>query len=818
MKIQRFVTWTVLTFFLIIGILSVGFFHVERSVTLRYLVFSLNQNLYDLEEEIADQLEQGRPDRIQSLLDHAAAIDDAIASVSVSLDGKTVAVSSSRSRTGTLIGEGYRPIERLAEEMVEENRLRYISEIEYFGNGEKAKVQLLIDLNGEFIFGRLNHIALIYGTLLFVVLAVFAIAAFMAVRRWLVRPLEEIAADAVNQKEGDKPYFIEEISSLRRTLVQAFGAMRLQQQHLSDALEETRYLDGILRTVADINQLLLTARTKEELMDQSCRRLSQHPGYELCHIAIFQNPFLSVKAFSNDPGKSLYPGMLIGLEDVSDPSVRAFTQNTTIVIRHLEAEKSLGNWYFIAEKGGYRSLIAIPLVASAQGEALGVITLYVKHDRGFESKEVAMLEELAGDIGFAVESFRQREQLNYHLTTDPTTDLPNRFSLAQALDHEAISGIAIINIDRFSDINEVYGVAIGDAILSGYGHWLAMKIAPHKEQIGLYKMGSDEYALVFFGEKEVKSWTFFLEGLIHLTQKESFMVEGIEIVLTVTIGVAPASEWTLEDAMAALKQAKVRRHSLEFFSHRSKREQENNIAWYKRIKEAIEESRIVPYYQPIVDNTTREVIKYEALIRLIDVDGKIISPFHFLEIAKKTKLYPELTKIMIEKVIEEFRYRPISVSLNLSTQDLINAELADFLEEKLQENKMASHLIFEILESEGIQNYADVSAFVERFKAIGCHFAIDDFGSGYSNFDHLLKLNIDTIKIDGGLIKNLPSDPNARIFVRHIADFARETGMKTVAEFVADEEIFRQVLDIGIDASQGYYFYEPSALPLNADV
>lgn len=815
MRIQRFVTWSVLAFFLVIGILSVGFYRVERAVALHYLVFCLNQNIFDLEEEIAARLEQERPDAIQAMLDQTAAIDDAISVVSISLDGKTVGVSSSRALRGTLIAEGYRPINELKEGLLDEKRLRYVSEREYFTHGERAKVQLLIDLDGGFIFGRLNHIAFSYGTVLFIVLAAFAAAAFWAVRRWLIRPLEEIALDAANQEETERAYIIEEISSLRRTLVQAFGSMRLQQRHLSDALEETRYLDGILRTVTDVNQFLLTAKTGGELMEQSCRRLSEHPGYELCHIALFEEPLLIVKAFSNDPGKSLYRGMPIALEDASDPSVRAFSKNTTVIIRHLEAEKSLGNWFFIAEKGGYRSLIAIPLVASSAGDAIGVITLYVKHDRGFESKEVAMLEELAGDIGFAVESFYQRERLNYHLTTDPTTDLPNRFSLSQALEHERISGVAIVNIDRFSDINEVYGVAIGDAILAGYGHWMEKKISPYKGRIGLYKMGSDEYALVFFGEGEIRDWIFFLEGLIHQTQKESFVVEGIEIVLTITVGVAPASDRALEDATATLKQAKGKRHSLEIFSHRSKQEQENNIAWYKRIKEAIEESRIIPYYQPIVDNASRRVIKYEALIRLIDVNGAVISPYHFLEIAKKTKLYPELTKMMVEKVIEEFRHRSVPVSLNLSTQDLTNPELADFLETHIRDNAMAELIIFEILESEGIENYTEVIAFVERFKAVGCRFAIDDFGSGYSNFDHLLKLNIDTIKIDGGLIKSLPSDPNARIFVRHIADFAREMGISTVAEFVASEEIHREVCAIGIDASQGYHFYEPEVFPID---
>ena len=249
---------------------------------------------------------------------------------------------------------------------------------------------------------------------------------------------------------------------------------------------------------------------------------------------------------------------------------------------------------------------------------------------------------------------------------------------------------------------------------------------------------------------------------------------------------------------------------MEIFSNESKQEQENNIAWYKRIKEAIEEKRIIPYFQPIVDNSNGNIIKYEALMRLLEKEGTPVSPYLFLEVAKKTKLYPELTKIMIEQVVSLFRGSSIPVSITLSIQDLTNSNLADYIEHLVTANKMEKLIIFEILESEGIENYDAVIEFVDRFKSIGCHFAIDDFGSGYSNFDHLLKLSIDTLKIDGSLIKNLPHDRNAQIFVKHICDFAHEMGIGVVAEFVANEDIFNQVKAIGIDASQGYYFYEPS--------
>lgn len=812
MKIQRFALVGVIGFIIATGVLSSSFYKIERVGMLRYLSEGINQGMFRLEEDIQKSLQQNRFETIQTLLDQASSIDRAMATLSLSLDAKTIAVSSSRSLVGKLIKEEYLPVSQISQGLIEGEHLHYSSELSYYTGVTKKRAILLVDLNEGFIFERLNHIAMFYALALFLFLGIAALAVLGAVRQLIIRPLERITARAQNQNGDQESHLIEELSILDETLCDSFRLMQTQQTDLKEALDESLYLDGILRTVADINQLLITSKSIEELLKHSCQRLAEHPGYELCHIALKEGNMLVLQAYSADPTGYLYPKMKISLDSaLNDPAIRAINENTVIVIEHLEYESSLESWRFIAERGQYGSMIALPLISAIDTLPIGVMTLYAKRLEGFEPKEIGMLEELAGDIGFAIRSFTQREQLHYHLTTDPITDLPNRFSLVEALKKNSLCGLAIINIDRFSDINEVYGVAIGDSILSGYGHWLRLKLISH-ENITLYKMGGDEYAIVATHCSDLSAFVQFLEELIVITQKESFVIDEIEIVLTITVGVSRASERVLEDATAALNQAKRYRHSLELFSTNAKREQENNIAWYKRIKEAIEESRVVPYFQPIVDNSSGRIIKYEALMRIIDRDGTIVSPYLFLEIAKKTKLYPELTKIMIDKVVQIFKHSALSVSLNLSTQDLTNPDLADYLERTIHENGIAKLMIFEILESEGIENYSTVSEFVDRFKSIGCRFAIDDFGSGYSNFDHLLKLNIDTLKIDGSLIKNLPHDRNAQIFVKHICDFAHEMGINVVAEFVANEEIYHQVKAIGIDASQGYYFYEPSAV------
>lgn len=236
---------------------------------------------------------------------------------------------------------------------------------------------------------------------------------------------------------------------------------------------------------------------------------------------------------------------------------------------------------------------------------------------------------------------------------------------------------------------------------------------------------------------------------------------------------------------------------------------ENNVKWTKKIQTAIRQDKIIPYYQPIVDNATGEYSKYEALVRLIDEEDKVISPFFFLEIAKRTKHYGTITQKVLEKSFEYFKECDLSVSVNLTIKDIMEPQTQKIIFDLLEKFGIGERVVFEIVESEGIENFESVIGFIKSAKECGCKIAIDDFGTGYSNFEYLLKLKADFIKIDGSLIKNLHKDHEAKILVSTIVNFSKQLGMQTIAEFVSDEKTFEIVKEMGIDYSQGYYFGEP---------
>lgn len=816
MKIHQFVIASVVVFLLTVGVLTQISYLYERSAILGYLISGIEQSIFRLEEEAKRILQtKGQTYRLQSILDRTSAIDPAIHELSISLDGKTVTYSSQRSQANKPISKHYVPMKQIGS-MADNRQEFYESEFRYFDGEKNHRVRLLIDVDYDYVYGQLDRLGWMFGIGLFFFMIITALFVVVGVKRFFLYPLKKIVLMVKTKSQANEHYFIEEFSGLSETIASTFHTMEEQQKRLKELLDESRYLDGILRTVADVNGYLVSSQNVHELSQKCCERLSIHAQYGICWIGIFEDNEMEVIGCTDEPSGLLHRGLKVNLNHLEElfvygPSVRAYEENRVVSMSYLQEDVPLALWSLLTDENNKGFLIALPLRARTDEKPFGVLTLYGFMPEGFLPKEVKMLEELAGDIGFAIHSYRQRDQLTHHLQIDSVTGLANRMLLIDALTNQTMCGLAILNIDRFGDINNVYGVAIGDEVLSEYGDWLVKKLEKISG-VGLFKLGSDEYALLFDENEKTENSISFLEYLIDKTAEESFVIKGIEVVLTITVGFDQKSAKVLENATKALKQAKLEHKSLLIFTPEmgAKKEQEKNIEWYREIKEALADNRIVPYYQPIVDTKTHKIVKYEALIRLIKKDGTVVPPFYFLEIAKKIRLYSSLTKMMIDKIFERFEGLEIKVSINLSNEDIVNAELVNYIEAAIVQRKIGQFIIFEILESEGITNYTEVSMFIERFRCLGCSFAIDDFGAGYSNFDHILKLNIDALKIDASLIKNLPHDHNSQIIVRHICEFAREMGMITIAEFVANEAIYQKVLELGIDLSQGYYFYEPN--------
>ncbi|MDP3588004.1 MAG: EAL domain-containing protein [Sulfuricurvum sp.] len=392
--------------------------------------------------------------------------------------------------------------------------------------------------------------------------------------------------------------------------------------------------------------------------------------------------------------------------------------------------------------------------------------------------------------------------------TDRLTGLPNRYKLQEKLLKGEIMALAIVNIDDFKEVNDFFGISIGDEMLVQVSSWL------NELSSTCYRLGSDEFALTFYDLLDQAEVEHRLLMLIKLLDEKTFMVKEETLNIRVTIGVALGSEKVLTRADIALHHAKENNKQIAFYNQNEGVEEHYraNLTMASHVRRALFEHRIICYYQPIVNLETGTVDKYETLVRMIDEEGNIVPPMEFLPIAKKTKLYPQITLEVVYQACTLFANRKEEFSINLSDSDIRNPHTVSEIIKTIRKTGTAPRVVFEILESEGIENYDEVIEFITQVKALGAKIAIDDFGTGYSNFENILKLSVDYIKIDGSLIREITGNPRHHIIVETIIDFAQKIGAKTIAEFVSDEAIYKTIKKIGVDYSQGYFTGKPTSL------
>ncbi|CAM3411324.1 EAL domain-containing response regulator [Arcobacter aquimarinus] len=408
------------------------------------------------------------------------------------------------------------------------------------------------------------------------------------------------------------------------------------------------------------------------------------------------------------------------------------------------------------------------------------------------------------------------QSLIYHelkdLYTDKLTNLPNRNKLKKDLDETNIDLMALLDIDEFSTINDLFGENIGDTILFE----LARKLKDYfdEEEYLVYRIEADKFAIVAkMKNQDIDKFYDLCKSFADKIEKESLLIDEDEIDINITIGIAQGDgSRAFKYSQRVINYARTKLQRIMIYNESFKIQQsfEENIKWVKQLKVGFRENLFQAYFQPIVNTKTKEVYKYEALIRYVTKEGLEIAPYNFINVAKKTKLYPNIIKIVLQDAFKLIINKNKRVSVNISFDDIANVETTSFIYETLEKNKDYSQFLeFEILESEEISDFNEVSKFISEVRKFNCIVGVDDFGAGYSNFNLLTLLDIDFVKIDGSLIEKINSSKDLEIIVNTIANFSKEFKVKTVAEYVSNEDIYNKIKDLNIDFCQGYYFEKP---------
>ncbi len=415
------------------------------------------------------------------------------------------------------------------------------------------------------------------------------------------------------------------------------------------------------------------------------------------------------------------------------------------------------------------------------------------------------------DITELKQSQAQIEYLAYH---DSLTKLYNKTYLEKKLqlsDHS--NTLLLLNLDNFSYINTTYGFEFGDKLLMSVSDILLENFGTEC----IFRINSDEFAIVYDNLVDIKKKIYEVQSYFYNNRIE---IDDINLKLSFTYGAATSKdEDILRDATLALKRAKSQGKNTYHIFNETKdqityEEREKFINSNNLLHHALDEDKIIPYYQGIINNHTAKIEKFEALVRIEKDDGSIASAYEFLEAAKLSGLLPEITKVMIDKTFKEMATNDFTFSINITEDDLSKKYLLEYLNEKAKQYAIEpKRVTLEILEGVSSDSKSNSVAQLIELRKAGYTIAIDDFGAEYSNFERILDLDVGLLKIDAKYIKDINVNKKSYEIVRAISFFAKNANIPTVAEFVHSKDVQKIVQDLGIDFSQGYYFSEPASTP-----
>ncbi len=408
----------------------------------------------------------------------------------------------------------------------------------------------------------------------------------------------------------------------------------------------------------------------------------------------------------------------------------------------------------------------------------------------------------------------QRQEIKNLTMIDNVTGLLNQQAFCNFLSSQSKNlSLIAFRVDHLSNIKDVLGYPFADAYMRDFAQMITQYFEGFANKLEIYRIDSDDICIVLDGNMKNISKT--VEDLVSMSKFFYATHNDISITSPITAA-AYTGHQNLRHKITTLLSYAFDKHRGEYIVGDDSTscfvdELPVNIFWLGKYSDAIAYEQMIPFFQPIYNNKTGTIDKYECLARIMD-NGKIISPDKFIDLATKAKQIPFLTKAIVRKAFEKFKLYPeYEFSINVSAMDLQDEFLlkqVGYWQEKMQIDP--TRVVFEILESEDIYRYGILKKSIANIKEMGYKIAIDDFGTGYSNFISLFEYKVDYIKIDGSLIRGMANDDMQAEMVSNLNKFIHMCGAQSIAEFVSDEMIQSIVSEVGIDYSQGYHFGAPT--------
>ncbi|WP_136487324.1 EAL domain-containing protein [Vibrio sp. H11] len=421
---------------------------------------------------------------------------------------------------------------------------------------------------------------------------------------------------------------------------------------------------------------------------------------------------------------------------------------------------------------------------------------------------------------------RQATMMTASYRMDPRTGLPNRVVLREKLlrmsdgDH-----LLVLKLTNFNQINEKYGYRVGDKLLqdlsSHFQHYLQQHLPGRSE---LFAIGVGEWATIFASAADADfihlTFSKFVDQLEHVNFEPFGLPEVDYVSVSLCAGLVSRRDFadkTADDLLLRAIEARrdAYKHNRHFCNANRLRAQDEvrqeRLGWLSCVSRAVLNDNVLVYAQPLYHAHSHQLASYECLVRIED-EGEVILPGRFLPIIEGTHLYNRLSRQMISRTFELMRHRSEGFSINLSPQDFMSERTLIHLEEAIKSLPNPQRVGLEVLETEQITDYGHMIDVCNQFRALGASIIVDDFGSGYSNIDEIVKLEPQVIKLDGSLIRNIDQDVKQRRIAQQLVKLCQVLNAKTVAEFVHNQDVCRISEEMGVDFLQGFYLGAPERL------